>query len=359
MGGVENICKSLADEMKQHHIRVVCFNDTSKTVFERVDNIEVVRIGTKFTVARQAFAVSYYKILKAQIRDFEPDIVHFHWANPYPAMVLLSVLPKQTKLVVHWHMDIIKQVKLYPFVKPIEKKLLRRADRIVVTSPQYKAGSIPLQPFLEKVCIVPNAIDETCFVLKSTDNEKIGFIREKYGNKKIVFFVGRHIQYKGLPHLIESEKYIKSDCVILIAGNGPLTDELKKQCKSDRVYFVGRLSEEDLRLYHYAADVFAFPSITKNEAFGVALAESMYCYTPAVTFTIEGSGVNWVNLNGVTGLEVVNGDDKAYANAIDKLLQDDQLRQQYAQAAHNRVSENFLLKNMVDAMNRVYTELMK
>ena len=91
----------------------------------------------------------------------------------------------------------------------------------------------------------------------------------------------------------------------------------------------------------------------------MALAESMYCYTPAVTFTIEGSGVNWVNLNGVTGLEVVNGDDKAYANAIDKLLQDDQLRQQYAQAAHNRVSENFLLKNMVDAMNRVYTELMK
>lgn len=50
--------------------------------------------------------------------------------------------------------------------------------------------------------------------------------------------------------------------------------------------------------------MFAFPSVTKNEAFGVALAEAMYCYTPAVTFTIEGSGVNWVNLNGITGIEV-------------------------------------------------------
>ena len=47
-----------------------------------------------------------------------------------------------------------------------------------------------------------------------------------------------------------------------------------------------------------------FPSITKNEAFGVVLAEAMYCYTPAITFTIEGSGVNWVNLHQVTGLEM-------------------------------------------------------
>ena len=86
------------------------------------------------------------------------------------------------------------------------------------------------------------------------------------------------------------------------------------------MHFVGRLSDEDLKLYHYAAFVFAFPSITKNEAFGVALAEAMYCGTPAVTFTIPGSGVNWVPPNGETGIEVPNGDDKAYAKAIDTLL---------------------------------------
>ena len=41
----------------------------------------------------------------------------------------------------------------------------------------------------------------------------------------------------------------------------------------------------------------------------------MYCGTPAVTFTIPGSGVNWVSLNGETGIEVPNGDDKAFAGS--------------------------------------------
>ena len=185
----------------------------------------------------------------------------------------------------------------------------------------------------------------------------IQVIKEKYQNRKIVFFIGRHITYKGLPCLLEAEKHVKSDCVFVIAGSGPLTDQLKSECKSERVYFVGRLSDEELVWYHCAASVFAFPSITKNEAFGVALAEAMYCYTPAVTFTIPGSGVNWVNINGVTGIECPNQDAVTFAAAIDKLLSDESLAKQYAEAAHQRVVENFTIPKMMEKMNEVYEEL--
>ena len=151
-----------------------------------------------------------------------------------------------------------------------------------------------------------------------------------------------------------AEKYIKEDCEIVIAGNGPLTEELKKQCQSSRVHFVGRLSDDELRWHHYAASVFAFPSITKNEAFGVALAEAMYCGTPAATFTIEGSGVNWVSINDETGIEVPNGDDIAYAAAIDKLLSDDKLNYLYSTNALKRVKENFTIPKMVEQMEKCY-----
>jgi glycosyltransferase involved in cell wall biosynthesis len=204
---------------------------------------------------------------------------------------------------------------------------------------------------------VPNAIDESNFIKTNNDDNLIKQIREKYGNKKIIFFVGRHIEYKGLPYLIEAEKHVKSDCVFLIAGSGPLTESIKTSCKSDRVFFVGRLNDEELRCHHYAADVFAFPSITKNEAFGVALAEAMYCYTPAVTFTIEGSGVNWVNLDCTTGIECPNRDAKAFAAAIDKLLSDEQLANKYAQAAHDRVVNNFTIPKMMEQMEAVYSSL--
>lgn len=182
-------------------------------------------------------------------------------------------------------------------------------------------------------------------------------IKEKYKGKKIVFFVGRHIQYKGLPYLLEAEKSVKSDCVFVVAGNGPLTEQLKHNCHSDRVFFVGRLSDKELVWHHMAASVFAFPSITKNEAFGVALAEAMYCYTPAVTFTIEGSGVNWVNLDGVTGIEVPNRDVRSYAEAIDKLLSDEELARRYAEAGHQRVLDNFTISKMMEKMNEVYSEI--
>ena len=83
----------------------------------------------------------------------------------------------------------------------------------------------------------------------------------------------------------------------------------------------------------------------------------MYCKTPAVTFTIPGSGVNWVNLNGVTGLEVPNGDSKAFAEAIEKLLSDEGLAEKYAKAGHLRIIENFTIPKMIAKMNEVYNEV--
>lgn len=358
MGGVENICKYLVEGMPQHEMAVVCFNDKRKDVVDEVNGVNVYRVATWINVARQALSLSYFTVLRRAIKEFKPDVIQFHWANPFPAAVLLCLIPKNVKLVIHWHMDIVKQAKIYPLIKPIETALLKRADKIVVTSPQYRDASKPLQPFKNKVMIVPNAMDESIFELRSGDEEEIQKLKAKYNNKKIVFFIGRHIQYKGLPHLIEAEKYIKEDCEIIIAGNGPLTNDLKQQCNSKRVHFVGRLSDDELRWHHYAASVFAFPSITKNEAFGVALAEAMYCGTPAVTFTIEGSGVNWVSINNETGIEVANGDDIAYAKAIDTLLSDELLHKEYTIKSQQRVKEMFTIPIMARAMEKCYQELL-
>ncbi len=361
LGGVENICKYLVERMPCHETSVVCFNDGKANAVDEVNGHRVYRAGTFVNIARQALSMSYKNGLQWAILAEKPDVIQFHWANPFPAILLRMVMPKNVKLVLHWHMDIIRQWYLYWAVRPWEKWLIKRADRIVVTSPQYRDGSKPLRNVKDKVRIVPNAIDENLFKKSLEDERRIKEIREQYGGKPIVFFIGRHTKYKGLPHLIEAERYMKSDCVIVIGGNGQLTMKLKSYAEkrgNNRIHFVGRLSDDDLRCHLYAADIFAFPSITKNEAFGVALAEAMYCYTPAVTFTINGSGVNWVNKNGVTGIEVPQGQnqDKDYAAAIDKLVTDNDLRKKYADAAHKRVNDKFLMKHMVKAMEKVYEE---
>lgn len=363
MGGVENICRYLVEHMPQIDACVVCFNTSRENAEECINGHKVYRAGSLITIARQAVSLSYGKLLKKAIEYEKPDVIQYHWANPLPALFLRLMLPKDTKLVVHWHMDIIRQWYLYWAIKPWEKWLVNRADIIAVTSPPYRDGSSSLQKVKKKVRIVPNAIDEKKLYPKPEDIIEIKKIKSRYGNRPIVFFMGRHTKYKGLSHLIKATKFVKSNCVFVVGGVGPLTDKLKKQTLdegSDKIiHFVGKLSDDELRCHLYAADVFAFPSITKNEAFGIALAEAMYCFTPAVTFTIYGSGVNWVNLDGVTGLEVRQDKDmdSNFAKAIDEILSDDKLQRRLAQAAHDRVNDNFTMKNMLYAMENIYNDL--
>ena len=74
-------------------------------------------------------------------------------------------------------------------------------------------------------------------------------------------------------------------------------------------------------------------------------------------FILKDRGVNWVSLNGVTGIEVDNSDSKKYASAIDKLLRDDLLRKQYADAARKRVVEYFTIEKEQEAANEIYKQL--
>lgn len=189
-------------------------------------------------------------------------------------------------------------------------------------------------------------------MLDEGEAENVDAVKKKYQNKKIVFFVGRHVKYKGIVHLLEAERFITSDCVFVIAGNGPLTDDLKRTYLSERIKWLGRINQDELKCCFYAADVFAFPSLTKNEAFGLVLAEAMYCYCPTVTFTIAGSGVNWVSLNGETGIEVKNGNSRLLADAIDSLLTDDSMRNQYAQNARRRVLKYFVMDEIKKSLQK-------
>ena len=186
VGGVENVCKYIVDNSAGHEVAVICFNEGHLNSVGEVDGIKVYRVGALVTIARQAISLSYFTVLRKVIKRFKPDIIHFHWANPYPAAILLMVIPKSVKLIIHWHMDIIKQRKIYRFVKPIETRLLKRADLVVVTSPQYRDESAPLQPFKDKVRVVPNGIDESSF--KSPSGKKIDAIKKKNNGKKIVSY---------------------------------------------------------------------------------------------------------------------------------------------------------------------------
>lgn len=327
----------------------------SKDSRDVVDGIDVIRCRCFAKISSQSISMSYGRRLRDAVNEFNPDVVILHYPNPFATSILLKILKKrpEIKLVTYWHLDIVKQKFLKIFFNGQNRRLIQRSSRIIATSPNYVKGSEWLSSAPDKCVVVPNCINENRLEINDEIVKRAEELREENKGKTVCLAVGRHVEYKGFKHLIEASKYLDDSFIIGITGKGPLTDELKAQAGGDKkVNFLGLVSDVDLRAWLMTCDIFCFPSVTKNEAFGLALAEGMYFGHPAVTFTIEGSGVNYVSLDGVTGIECPNADSKAFAEALKTLSEDEELRRKYGEAARQRVIDNFTYaifkKNIAD-----------
>lgn len=356
LGGTEQVARDMASAMQKLdnvEQKIICFNETaaagklvcqkSETVHDTVDGIEVIRCGYQMKFSSQAISFTYGKELDKLMKEFKPDIVILHYPNPYVTHFLLKYKKQKFQLWVYWHLDITKQRVLKHLFYKQNVDLIKRADKILGATPKHLDESAFTNLFEGKKQILPYTIDEKNLVITHEEIEKAEAIRKQHEGEKIGFFLGRHVPYKGLKYLIEASKEMGDEKIhFFIAGSSELTEGLKEQAKGDpKVEFLGRISDSERKSYLFAADIICFPSITRNEAFGLALAEGMYFGKPAVTFTIPGSGVNYVNLNGVTGIECPNCDIQAYADALKKLCRDDALREKYGRAAKQRVVNNF------------------
>ncbi len=355
-GGIEDVAKTIIDELKPYfEQRVICFGHEKETT-SSVNGIEVLRIKTIGTIGSQPVSFSYKQKLQKLIDSYRPDYIHIHLPNPLISIYLLYVNIYDAKIITHWHADILGQQYFYWLYKPLEKRILERSYKIIATSKAYLNNSLPLQSFQQKTTILPNTVNEDKLKIQNNDQSNIEKLKIQYENKKIIFFVGRHVPYKGIDYLIEAEKSIKEDCVIVIAGVGEQTARLlEKAGKNKRIQFVGKLSNTELKQYLYASTVFAFPSHTRSEAFGVALAEALYCGLPAISFEIKGSGVNWVNKNNYTGLVVENKNVAKFAEALSSILSSDSLRDKLSVNAKEWVKHNFLKNQIVTAIHKIYS----
>ncbi len=364
-GGIEQVARDIANTLQgQYEQKIICFNETAsdgdyicrrnETVTDHVDGVEVIRCGCITKKASQSISLTFSRQLRKILDSFQPDIVIFHYPNPYQACFLRKYLKRNFRFILYWHLDITKQKTLGKLFHRQTLRLLDRADTVIATSPVYIDGSPYLSGYRQKCTVIPNCISPDRLRVTENIKRKAAEIREENKDRILCFAIGRHIPYKGFTYLIRAAKDLDDRFRIVIAGSGPLTEQLKLEAQNDsKVLFPGRISDEDLIAYYKAMDIFCFPSVTKNEAFGIALAEAMSFGKPVVTFTIPGSGVNYVNQKDETGLEVPNRDTKAYAEALKKLADDPVLRQQLGEQAKKRTESLFTTEQFRGNLLRV------
>ncbi len=359
-GGTEQIAQDCVKSLKgSFEQKVICFNHERGEKIDWVDDIEITRCDCIAKISSQSISISYSKAIKKTFETFRPDVVIFHYPNPFVCSILLKYLPFNVKLVVYWHLDIVKQRILGKLFIQQNKALVNRADLLLATSPNYIEGSPYLNMARNKCEVIPNCINEHRLQMSESAILLSEQIRERNHDKILCLAVGRHTEYKGFKYLIQASKKLDDRFVFCLAGEGEETKKLKKEAEGDsKVHFLGLISDEELKAYLNAMDIFCFPSITKNEAFGLALAEGMYYGKPAVTFTIPGSGVNYVCINGEDGLEVPNRDVESYAKAINELADNVALRYEMGEKAHLRVIQNFLDNQFNTNINKAIKKIL-
>lgn len=355
LGGTEQVARDMVKSLLDTGVKqkIICFNEDASdekincshgdTKTDYIDGIEVIRCGYQMKFASQALSMSYKYKLKEIMDDFKPNIIILHYPNPFVTHYLLKYKKRDFKLLVYWHLDITKQRVLKKVFRRQNIELIKRADKILGATPKHIEESEFTQYFGEKKYILPYMIDEGNLQLNEDEIKLGNIIKKKFDGKTLCFFIGRHVPYKGLTYLIKASKELGDANVhFCIAGKGELTEHLKLEAKDDdKIEFIGKITDSERRAYLYACDIVCFPSITRNEGFGLALAEGMYFGHPAVTFTIPGSGVNYVNIDGLTGIECPNRDYLAYAEALKEMCNNQELRIKYGNAAKERVLNNF------------------
>jgi glycosyltransferase involved in cell wall biosynthesis len=134
---------------------------------------------------------------------------------------------------------------------------------------------------------------------------------------------------------------------------------LKAQAKflgiEDRVVFMGYVPDDVLPEVFRMADVFVLPSVS-SEAFGIVVLEAMASGVPVVATDV--GGIPEVVKENEAGLLVPPGNELELREAIQKLLNDEELRKQYGSKGRKAVEEKYSWDKVVVEIEKIYEEIL-
>ena len=349
--------------LAERNVSVCLFGLTSydHSVFKGYPNIQIKSFGLRKddvnTYGRDIRKIFMYigSLLKIKkiLHDFQPDIVHAHFATSYGFLGTLTFF--HPLIISMWGYDVIDFPEKSVLHRALVRLNFKAADCLLSTS-RFMAG-VAKKYTRKAIRVTPFGIDTEIFkprTVKSLfdkDDIVIGTIKtldEKYGIEYLIRAF----------HLLRA-KYSCLPLKLLIVGGGPQEEYLIGLSKELETYehtvFTGNISYDNVPEYYNMLTVYAALSTRNSESFGVAVLEASASGLPVVVSSV--GGLPEVVQDNITGFVVPPWDHFAAAAAIEKLILDVELRNLFGNNGRENVEIHYNWQNNVDDMLGIYQEI--
>lgn len=343
-------------------VRIVTFSrrGNAQKILAPIANLKI--YGTS-SVHRIFYMLDCVRTLKQVFADsWKPTVITTQ--GPYEDGQLGLWLAKRTtaRFIPQLHFDLfshdwLRESRLNPVRLIAARYVLRHADAVRVVSREQKRKLVEkLELAPESVHVVPIGVS-----FKSTSKSKDACKAEVHSalpGHKVVLFVGRLYAPKNLDLWIDvAEQVIRQEPGVrfLLAGNGPLYDELLVRVKNARldqsIIFLGSVPYGNLSEVYGAADLFLLTS--HYEGFGRVLVEAAISGVPVVSTNCAGPAD--VVVHGKTGFLCEPGNKDELIQCVLALLRDQPKLEQFGKAARSHVDTIFGRMALANGLVRMWS----
>ncbi|MFO1151660.1 MAG: glycosyltransferase [Alsobacter sp.] len=282
-------------------------------------------------------------------RIAQHDLLALHAPFPLADLVFAAGLGRSRPLVVHWHADIVSHPAMRWLVHPLMRRTLARAQAIIVSDRVLVERTPLLRDFAGKCHVVPFGVDVS----------EYDAVPQPPGSTEpggcLVLACGRLVPYKGFDVLIRAA--VGQDFRVWIVGEGRerhrLAALIRELGVGDRVTLLGRLPDQDRTRLMRQADIFAMPSVSNAETFGLVQLEAMAAGKPVVNTRLD-TAVPCVARDGIEAITVPPRDPDRLAAAINALGSDPERRKAMGEAARRRALSAYPTAQFRSGLEAVY-----
>ncbi|WDV44739.1 glycosyltransferase [Clostridiaceae bacterium M8S5] len=297
------------------------------------------------------------------------NLIHIHGSGvigPYIVALFLNKFFKNIPIITSIHcsrtftyepMNLVDKI-IHPIVKKIEKKVITISKSIVLTS--EKMSKKFKESFIEhedKFVVISDCLAQ--HHLKHKKSICCDIIADKYSlpkDKKIILFVGRVAHEKGWDIFLKMANNLKKrdDLFFLVCGDGPqhedLVEGVLKYGLENKFGITGFISHDEVACIMKNASVLVMPS--RHEEFGGASIEAVAAEIPVVASSV--GGLLNIFKNEYNGLLVESTNDKAFADAVERIIEDDILRMEIIKRATIDITSKYIPKKVYPHYLKLY-----